>query len=71
MKQLDGIKKGMSSSIQEEWPTWDDIKWLVTQVENYRKEIVNLRGKAHLSCPNCYEDCIGWVSDGEPCGDTW
>src|SRR4051812_18268542 len=37
------------------------------KVKKYRKEIVELRGKAYLSCPNCYEDCIGWVSDGVPC----
>jgi hypothetical protein len=41
------------------------------KVEQYRKEIVELRGKAHLSCPNCYEDCMGWISDGEPCGKEW
>lgn len=46
-------------------------KALKENAEKYKKEIINLRGKAHLSCPNCYEDCMGWVSDGAPCGDNW
>lgn len=44
---------------------------LLQQVEQYRNEIIKLRGKAHLSCPNCYEDCMSWVSEGKPCGDKW
>lgn len=44
---------------------------LLQKVRDYRETIVELRGKAHLSCPNCMEDCSGWVSDGVPCGDKW
>jgi hypothetical protein len=53
---------------------YEDFEWLIEQVEKieqYKKEIVELRGKAHLSCPVCYEDCIGWVADGEPCRKDW
>ena len=41
------------------------------EIERYKKEITELRGKLHLSCPNCHDDCKGWVSDGKPCGDNY
>lgn len=44
---------------------------LLQKVEQYREDILDLRGKAHLSCPNCIEDCQGWILDGEPCGNNW
>lgn len=52
----------------------DDYAYLIAHVaraEEYKKDIVDMRGKLHLSCPNCHEDCLGWIIDGVPCGDDW
>lgn len=52
----------------------EDINWLVEQadkVEQYKEEIIELRGKLHLSCPKCHEDCASWIVDGKPCSDNW
>lgn len=52
--------------------TYDFMQERIEQIENkYRDEIVWLRGKAHMSCPACGDDCIGWVTDGEPCRKDW
>lgn len=47
------------------------IEDLEEEIDRYRKEVVELRGKAHLSCPGCGDDCIGWVVEGSPCSDKW
>lgn len=35
------------------------------------KEIANKalnKHNPHRSCPNCHDDCIGWILEGQPCG---
>lgn len=44
---------------------------LLAEIERLREEVVRLRGMAHLSCPNCIEDCAAWVGHGVPCGKDW
>jgi hypothetical protein len=31
-----------------------------------KSEVEEVKNK-HRGCPNCGDDCIGWVVDGEPC----
>ncbi|ARF66559.1 hypothetical protein B7C51_00235 [Paenibacillus larvae subsp. pulvifaciens] len=56
----------------EMWDTGNKaVLSLLQKVEKYREEIIDLRVKAHLSCPGCHDDCQGWVVDGQPCKSDW
>lgn len=56
----------------EAWDTGNKaLLSLLYKIEQYRDEIVELRGKAHLSCPACHDDCQSWVVAGIPCNDKW
>jgi hypothetical protein len=49
------------------------VRNLVAEIseEVAREKYIDERGKQHLSCPACHDDCVGWIVDGKPCSDEW
>jgi hypothetical protein len=49
------------------------VRNLVAEIseEVAREKYLDERGKQHLSCPACHDDCVGWIVDGKPCSDEW
>lgn len=66
-----GYWKGKLSAAENSLDVIETMEDSQEDIEKYRKEIVRLRGMAHLSCPACHEDCLGWIVDGEPCRKDW
>ncbi|MCY7576157.1 hypothetical protein [Bacillus pumilus] len=74
----DNLILGMFHEIETLREQNKDIVKALREIENCKinsaQEITKVATKIldqyypHRSCPNCHEDCIGWVVDGRSCG---
>lgn len=63
IEELVELKEAYESALREIENGTFDIRERLVKVA---KQVLD-KHNPHRSCPNCHDDCVGWIVDGTPC----